>query len=242
MLGRFHRSPPKRHDTVAHVFIDGAPVVSDQSGQTTENPGQQGLQLDWLHGFGHLGEAPHVAKHHRHFTAGRLHAVAGRIFDHLVNQLGRHVGTKKIRQFAFGPALDKIAVTHVQGERGNCHRERARQRENQAVPKVQPKVHRSQNSDDNNTQDHRPCGRNDWQGEGQDQTGQHQHQDLVTNCVIRLDQNLAIEQTGYDVGVRFHAGIDLAHRGNPQVLQARGSRSHQDDLVLQLARGQCLGQ
>ncbi|MNV58277.1 hypothetical protein D3C71_1506410 [compost metagenome] len=101
MIGSGDRGAPKRHHTVTHVFVDGAPVASDDVGEFAEHVVQQGLQLQWLHAFGHGGEPPHVAEHDRQLSAGGLHAVVLGLLDHFVHQFWRHIGSEECGQFAF---------------------------------------------------------------------------------------------------------------------------------------------
>ena len=40
-----HGSPPKSHDAIAHVFVDGAPVLPDDLGHAAEQSVEHALQL-----------------------------------------------------------------------------------------------------------------------------------------------------------------------------------------------------
>ena len=135
-----HRSPPKRHDAVAHVFVDGAAVAADDMGELAEHFIQQPLQLQRLHPLRHGGEAAHVAEHHRQLPVGGLHAVVLRLLDHFGHQFWRHIGAEQRCEFALGPALHKITVGHVEREGQHGHHHRRSQRQRQALGDVHPQV------------------------------------------------------------------------------------------------------
>ena len=85
---------PESHDAVTHVLINRAPVAADPIGQTAKDRVEQRLKLGRLHGFGHLREPTHVAKHHGELFGCRLHAVAVRVLDHLIHQLRGNISSE----------------------------------------------------------------------------------------------------------------------------------------------------
>ena len=242
MLGRLDRSAPKRHDAVPHVLVDGAAIRPNDPGQTGKHAIQQRLQLERFHLLRHLGKSSHVTEHHRHLPVGGLHAVTVWVLDHFIYKFGRHISTKQVGQLAFGPALHKIAITHVESERHAGHHQSAGQRQHQTVRKVEPGIQGAERSKHHHAQnDCARCG-HQRQGKRQHQPGQRQHNDLVTNGVVRLDQDLSIQEPRYHIRVGFDSRIDLTHRSHSQVLQSGCRCTHQNDLVFQLAGRNRLGQ
>ena len=109
-----HWGAPKGHDAITHVFVDGAPVSPYHLREPTEDRVEEGLQLGRLHFLRQLGEAPHVAKHHRQLAGLGLHRVAVRVLEHFADQLGRNISAEEVGKIALGAALHEVAITHVQ--------------------------------------------------------------------------------------------------------------------------------
>ena len=140
MVWRVDWRAPKSHNAVAHVFVNGAPVAANVISESAENRVEQRLELGGLHGFAHLRKTPHVAKQHRHLFGRGLHAVGSSVFDHFINQFGRHVGAKQVGQLPLGFAFNKIAVAHIEREGCNCRHQRAGQWQHQPIAQIEPEI------------------------------------------------------------------------------------------------------
>ena len=193
-MGGRHGCAPKRHHTIAHVFVDRALMIAaDDVCQATEQAIEQHLQLCRVQAFRQFGEATHVAKHHGEFTGCGFHRIAFGVFGHFIDQLWWDVGAKQMHQFPLGAALHKVAVTHVQPKCRDHHEETGGQWQDQARLEVEPKVQSHDATEYAQGQHHRTHGRQQREGDGQQETDtEHDHQ-VVTHRVVGFDQHAPVQ-------------------------------------------------
>ena len=120
MVGNVHRGAPERHHAVAHVLVDRAAVrrirsVSRLNTLLSNSCSFVGSMVSDILVKPRMSQNSTVSS----LLVG-LHGVAVGVLDHLVDQLGRHVGAEQVGQLALAAAFDEIAVTHVQGECGEA--------------------------------------------------------------------------------------------------------------------------
>ena len=233
---------PEGHHTIAHVFVHGATVRVNHLGQVREQVVQQHLHLGRVHVFRHLREALQVAEHHREFTRAGLHAVSAGPLDHLMHQLGRHIGAEHARQLAAFAAFHEVAEHQVDDGQAHTQHQRGGQGQHQTMARVQPGIerecrHRHRRMQQDGAQHADAAGHQDQQT-----AHEQQQQHFVAARVVGLERQLAVEHGREQVGMHLHPRKAARHGRGPHVLHARRGRTDQHDLALELARCQLASQ
>ena len=210
----------------------------DDAGEAAEDLVEHGLQLGWVHVFGHAGEAPHVAEHDGHLLVAGLHAVVLGAAQHLVHQLGGYVGAEQLGQLAFGPAFHQVAIGHVEHKRHQHQQQRGGQGQHQPRAQIQPEVQPDQDTGQAQRHGHGPAHRHQGQQQHQGKAHHQQLQHLKTGRIVGAHLDGAVEQARQHAGVDFHPGVGFSHGGGPGIQQARRGGAHQGNLALQCGSGQ----
>ncbi len=226
VIGRLEGHVVERHDRVADVLVDGAPVLEHRLGHHGQVLAQEGDDLFRLHLLRHGREAADVGEEHGHATPG-----GGQLAVVLVpDDLGHHVRREEAREAALLPLL----LGEVLGHRARVGDEQRQRHRHHLDPVAGPQEGGVAGREvAANRGGHDPEG-----GQGTQRGGgprgargrEHRHH----RHEQRRDpaQGNALQQGLQGMGVDLHArhpGL-RGERGGEDIVQRGRGRAHQDDL------------
>ena len=235
MIREIHRCVPERHDGVADVFVDGAPVVLDDTRHARQIGIQHFGEFGWRQFFREIGEAADVGEQHRHLARLPFHRVVRRIAAHLVGEFRRHILAEQPGDLTLAARRGKKSVGGVQRIQAEHREHRRRHRYD---PEMRPggRIGRQQQSEHRQAR-HQTGYRPEAQQHPRQQRTQPQHGEQTRVVGPRRHAaSGAVEHAGDQVGVNLDAREGIGKRRHAQVGQPRGGRAHQHDAVFQLGR------
>ena len=108
------RSPPKRHDGVSHVLVDGATMLMNNPSHGRQILVHELRQLSRIQALGDGRKAAHIGEKHRELATFTFERKCLWVLAHLVDELGRNILAEQSCQLSLATGLDKQCKCDVE--------------------------------------------------------------------------------------------------------------------------------
>ena len=207
MVGDRQGRPPKCHDAIANVFVDGALIAGNDGGNAVEQAVEHSLHLLRRHVFCQPGELLDIAEHDAQLARLHRRGVCLWPLDHFAHQRGRHIVPEQGCQLPLGARFQKQPVADVQHICQHHRHQTGGQRQRHMRLHIGPGIDARHRQHQTHTQ--KPCARSPHARQHHQQHGRYQknrHQCIPTRVIGHINE-AAVQHGRQQRGMHLHTGI-----------------------------------